>query len=145
MNKLFARIFAAILLLQFIYSEKSFSQDLFVIANIGLGNPKVNKEEIRDLYLHNRSIKNIDMALIPIDGPNDQGIKDIFYKRIANFTRIDLKRHWSRAVFTGKGIPPMTISREDLIESTIAENPSYIGYISRPPSHPKVKVLLQIE
>ncbi len=144
MKSILSKIFIITALTQIFPIGKSLAQEIYVVANVSIGNPKVSIEDVRALYLNNRMINAIDISLTPIDCPDTQELKDVFYKRIANLSRIELKRHWSRAIFTGKGIPPIVIQREDLIESAVAENPSFIGYLSRKPSHPKVKVLLQI-
>ncbi len=45
-------------------------------------------------------------------------------------TSAQLKAHWSKLVFTGKGTPPAELSSEEAVLEFVANNPQAIGYVS---------------
>ncbi|MNP49690.1 hypothetical protein D3C76_1438950 [compost metagenome] len=40
-----------------------------------------------------------------------------------------LKAHWSKIIFTGRGQPPQAVSSSAEVKKRVAENPGTIGYI----------------
>lgn len=59
-------------------------------------------------------------------------------------TSAQLKAHWSKLVFTGKGIPPTELASEQEVLNFVASNPQAIGYISAASVSDAVKVALTI-
>lgn len=52
-----------------------------------------------------------------------------------------LKAHWSKLVFTGKGTPPAELASEDAVLDFVAKNAQAIGYISADKVTSAVKVV----
>jgi ABC-type phosphate transport system substrate-binding protein len=59
-------------------------------------------------------------------------------------TSAQLKAHWSKLVFTGKGTPPTELASEQEVLNFVASNPQAIGYISTTSVSDAVKVALTI-
>lgn len=59
-------------------------------------------------------------------------------------TSAQLKAHWSKLVFTGKGTPPTELASEQEVLNFVASNPQAIGYISTASVSDAVKVALTI-
>lgn len=59
-------------------------------------------------------------------------------------TSAQLKAHWSKLVFTGKGTPPTELASEQEVLNFVASNPQAIGYISAASVSDAVKVALTI-
>lgn len=59
-------------------------------------------------------------------------------------TSAQLKAHWSKLVFTGKGTPPTELASEQEVLNFVASNPQAIGYISAGSVSDAVKVALTI-
>ena len=56
-------------------------------------------------------------------------------------TSAQLKAHWSKLVFTGKGTPPAELASEDAVLDFVANNPQAIGYVSAAKVTSAVKVV----
>lgn len=59
-------------------------------------------------------------------------------------TSAQLKAHWSKLVFTGKGTPPTELSSEQDVLNFVASNSQAIGYVSAGSLPESVKVVLTI-
>lgn len=56
-------------------------------------------------------------------------------------TSAQLKAHWSKLVFTGKGTPPAELPSEEAVLDFVAKNPQAIGYVSADKVTSAVKVV----
>ena len=56
-------------------------------------------------------------------------------------TSAQLKAHWSKLVFTGKGTPPAELGSEEAVLEFVAKNPQAIGYVSADKATSAVKVV----
>lgn len=56
-------------------------------------------------------------------------------------TSAQLKAHWSKLVFTGKGTPPAELASEEAVLDFVANNPQAIGYVSADKVTAAVKVV----
>jgi ABC-type phosphate transport system substrate-binding protein len=68
-------------------------------------------------------------AAIPIDQAESSAQRHEFYALYANKAPAQVKAHWSRIIFTGRGQPPKTVENDEEVKRRLAENPSAIGYI----------------
>jgi hypothetical protein len=60
---------------------------------------------------------------------------------IAGKSAAQMKSHWSKIIFTGRGQPPKTVSSGVEVKKLIAANPQAIGYIERTAVDSSLKVL----
>jgi ABC-type phosphate transport system substrate-binding protein len=68
---------------------------------------------------------------VPLDLPLGSPLRDAFYLRVASKSPALLKAHWSKMVFTGRGLPPGEAADSASVRRRVAENPELIGYIER--------------
>lgn len=120
------------------------TQKIYVIANTNLDPVNLPVQNIRQLFLDESSFSSNGQTLKPLDLPESSEIRRFFYLRIANRTPAQMKSYWARMVFTGKGTPPLTLSTEEAVEQVVALEADKIGYVSKAPSNPKLKVLTEI-
>jgi ABC-type phosphate transport system substrate-binding protein len=66
----------------------------------------------------------------PIDLSESASTRSEFYSRYLGQSPSQIKAHWSKLIFTGRGQPPPTVSSEDAMADRVAENPDAIGYLS---------------
>ncbi|MDX1676274.1 phosphate ABC transporter substrate-binding protein [Arsukibacterium sp.] len=55
-----------------------------------------------------------------------------------------LKSHWAKLVFTGKGTPPAELATEAAVIEHVATNPNAIGYVDAASVTDEVKVVLTL-
>ena len=90
---------------------------------------------IRDIYLG----RNDDW--IPLELLEDNPLRRRFHEVVTGRSPAQLRSHWSRQVFTGRGYPPEEIETQEAVRYLVAREPAAIGYISPGAVTPQVKVI----
>ena len=79
---------------------------------------------------------------MPIDQVEGSAARDEFYLTFAGKSPAQLKAHWSKIIFTGRGQPPPEVANGGEVKKRLAENPNAIGYIERNLVDGSVRVVL---
>lgn len=87
------------------------------------------RNQVADIFLGKASRFPGGGQAIPIDQTEDSPTRDEFYTTITSKSAAQLKAHWSKIIFTGRGQPPLAVSSATEVKKRIAENPDTIGYI----------------
>ncbi len=89
----------------------------------------LSQSEIVDIFMGNtRVLPNGDKAM-PIDQAEGSSIRDEFYAKFAGKSAAQMKAHWSRIIFTGRGHPPKEAALDGEAKKRIVDNPNAIGYL----------------
>ena len=87
------------------------------------------RNQVADIFLGKTSRFPSGAQATPIDQTEDSAIRDEFYSTFTGKSASQLKAHWSKIIFTGRGQPPQAVSSSAEVKKRIAENPDAIGYI----------------
>lgn len=123
-----------ILLSAFMLCSFSTMANIAVIVNPA-NNSSVTADEIVRIYTGRSNAFNaVNLAeSVPLRAQFDE-------KGVGR-TSAQLKAHWSKLVFTGKGTPPAELPNEDAVLDFVANNPQAIGYVSADKVTAAVKVV----
>lgn len=115
-----------------------------VVAVVSVKNPltMVNKSQIVEIFLGKTSRFPNGSQALPIDQPEGSAERNEFYARFAGKSAAQIKAHWSKIIFTGRGQPPNEAANSAEVKRRIIDNPNAIGYIERNLVDDKVRVLL---
>lgn len=91
----------------------------------------LSRNHLIDLYLGRTSRFPDGQTAVPIDQDEGSATRELFYGEIIGRSTSQIKAHWSRIIFTGRGRPPRAVSDGTEMRGVIAQNPSAIGYIDR--------------
>lgn len=91
----------------------------------------LSRNHLIDLYLGRTSRFPDGRTAVPIDQDEGSAIRELFYGEIIGRSTAQIKAHWSRIIFTGRGRPPRAVSDGTEMRGVVAQNPSAIGYIDR--------------
>lgn len=82
---------------------------------------------------------------VPVDHAKGSVIRNVFYKKVAGKSEVQLNMYWSKMIFSGKATPPLIITGGDsAVKAWVSKNPSGVGYINSSAVDQSVKVLLII-
>lgn len=103
-----------------------------VVVVVSSQNPvkTLSRAQITDIYLGRMIRFPNGNPVEPIDLNESASTRSQFYSRYLGQSPSQIKVHWSRLIFTGRGQPPPTVSSEDAMADRVAENPDAIGYLS---------------
>jgi ABC-type phosphate transport system substrate-binding protein len=102
----------------------------------------LSSEQIVDIFLGKTSRFPDGSPAAPIDQLEGSAVRDDFYQRFAGKSPAQIKAHWSKIIFTGRGQPPRQASSGAEVKSLVVANPGSIGYIEQRLVDGSVKVLL---
>jgi hypothetical protein len=111
--------------------------DVVVVMAAGATAP--TKEQIANVYL-GRSHE-----LIPLDLPESNPVRQLFYKKVTDRDAAQVKAVWSRITFTGQGKPPKELADATAVKKAVAAEPKAIGYIPKSDVDSTVQVILSLE
>lgn len=66
---------------------------------------------------------------MPLDQAEGRPLREAFYREVLGKSNAEIKAHWSKIVFTGRGQPPRQFANDDEVKRFLAGNPDAIGYI----------------
>ncbi|MDO9385149.1 MAG: phosphate ABC transporter substrate-binding protein [Thiobacillus sp.] len=115
-----------------------------VVAVVSAKNPvtALSKNQVVDIFMGKASRFPDGSRATPIDQIEGSAARDAFYARFAGKSPAQLKAHWSKIIFTGRGQPPREVANSIEVKKLVVEHPNSIGYIERNLVDGSVKVLL---
>ncbi len=103
----------------------------------------LSREQIADLFLGRAGRFPNGEQAVPIDQVETSAARDEFYRTYAGKLPAQVKAHWSKVIFTGRGQPPPEVSSDADVKKRIGADPHAIGYIEQNAVDSSVRVLAQ--
>lgn len=127
MKRMIATVFSLVMLL----SAGPASAEILVVASKGTSLANVTLEDIRQLFSgKKRSVDGVEVT--PLDMPANSPIREQFYQQVLNKSPAQMRSHWARLTFTGKGNPPRAVTGTGELKALLVPaNSGYIGYMER--------------
>jgi ABC-type phosphate transport system substrate-binding protein len=116
-----------------------------VVAVVSAKSPVavLSKSQLTQIFLGKATRFPDGTQALPIDQREGSPLRDEFYATFAGRSSAEIKSHWAKMVFTGRGTPPRTVADSVEARKLTAANPQVISYIERREVDDSVKVLLQ--
>lgn len=116
--------------------------ELAIIANPDSKAIGTTKDELAKLYLARSNTISGGVKVEPMDQEPGSASREQFYSKVVEKNESELKRYWSKRMFTGKGKPPRTVQDDQAMKEWVSRNRDAIGYIDGALLDGTVKVLL---
>lgn len=101
----------------------------------------LSKNQITDIFLGKNSRFPDGNQAVPIDQGEGSSVRDQFYATFIGKSAAQVKAHWSKIIFTGRGQPPAEVSNGSEVKKRLAGNPAAVGYIDKSELDASVKAL----
>ena len=101
---------------------------------------ELNSRQVADIFLGKLNRFNGE-TVEPIDQAEGSQTRDEFYLKYADKSSAQVKAHWSKIIFTGRGKPPKNVGSHAEVKKHLAANPHAIGYIDAKAVDDSVRVL----
>ncbi len=89
----------------------------------------LSRTELTDIYLGRMNRLANGDPVVPIDQRESTSAHKEFYSRYLRQSPAQIKAHWSRLIFTGRGQPPQTVPNGSAMADLVAKAPHAIGYL----------------
>jgi ABC-type phosphate transport system substrate-binding protein len=102
-----------------------------VVAVVSAKSPvaQLSSAQVADIFLGKSNRFPDGTQATPIDLVEDSPVRDRFYSQYTGKSPAQVKAHWSKIIFTGRGQPPRQASNPVEAKKLVADNPNAIGYI----------------
>jgi ABC-type phosphate transport system substrate-binding protein len=117
--------------------------DVVVVVSAKCAVSTLNRDQITDIFLGKTARFPDGASAVPIDQAEGSPARDEFYAKFANKSPAQVKAHWTKIIFTGRGQPPKSVANSVEVRKLIAANPQAISYIERSAVDSTVKVIVQ--
>lgn len=106
------------------------NDDAFVII-VAADSPveRIKAHELTDLYLGRTGRFPDGRRAVPVDRENGSAAKSAFYETLLRQNPIQVRAHWYRLVFTGRGRPPRQATDGHETIEIVARDPHAIAYV----------------
>ncbi|MBA5605893.1 phosphate ABC transporter substrate-binding protein [Duganella sp. FT3S] len=117
-----------------------------VVVIVSARNPlkTLSGEQASDLFLGKSADFPNGLHAVPIDQSEGSPVRDAFYLKTSGKAPAQMKAHWARMLFTGRGQPPVESGDNAAIKRLVADNPNLVGYIDRSALDSSVRAVLSI-
>jgi ABC-type phosphate transport system substrate-binding protein len=114
-----------------------------VVAVVSAKSPitSLSAREVADIFLGRTTRFPDGTHAVPIDLNEEEPAREKFYTDFTGKSPAQVKAHWSKIIFTGRGQPPRQASSSVEARKLVAENPNAIGYIDSSLVDKSVRVL----
>lgn len=115
-----------------------------VVAVVAANSPitSLTKSQVINIFLGKSNRFPDGSIAIPIDQEEGSAERNKFYAKYANMSAAQLKGHWSKIIFTGRGQPPKEVANNTEVKKRITAIPNSIGYIEQDLVDDSLRVLL---
>lgn len=91
---------------------------------------EIPRNHLADLYLGRTTRFPGGAAAVPIDQRPGSAVRVAFSEAYLGRSEAQLKAHWSKIIFTGRGRPPAEAATDEVLREMVARNPAAIGYLN---------------
>lgn len=89
----------------------------------------LSRVDLRDIYLGRMDRAPDGEPVVPIDLNEDAPAYAAFYRKYLGQSPAQIKAHWAKRIFTGRGQPPRSVEDGAAMARAVAGNPNAIGYL----------------
>ncbi len=90
---------------------------------------EISHLHLADLYLGRTTRFGDGSPAVPINQRSRTTARDAFFETYLGRSEAQMKAHWSKVIFTGRGRPPAEVANGEAMRTLVAANPRAIGYL----------------
>lgn len=90
---------------------------------------ELTSTQLADIYLGRLTRLPDGRPVVPIDQGEQSRVYEIFYQQYLGRSPAQIRSHWSRLIFTGRGQPPKSVANEAALAEALKQNLNAIGYM----------------
>lgn len=115
--------------------------ELVVVVSAKSTVARLNRDQVADIFLGKVVTYPAGGQAQPVDQAVGSSVRDEFYTKVTGRSAAQVKAHWAKQSFSGKGTPPRAIAGDDEVRKHVAEHPDAIGYVDKSRVDASVKVV----
>lgn len=105
------------------------SAQVLVVVSADAPFTRLASNDLSDIYLGRRTQIVNGIQVVPIDQPEGTVVRREFYAHYTGRTPAQIKAHWARQIFTGRGQPPQALPNSRAVVERLVGDTQALGYI----------------
>jgi ABC-type phosphate transport system substrate-binding protein len=105
------------------------TSDVVVVTSTRSPALSLSREQVADIFLGRNTRLPDGRRAVPIDHGEGMAIRDAFYLAFTGKSPAQIKAHWSKVIFTGRGHPPKQAADGNEVKQRLSRNPDAIAYL----------------
>jgi ABC-type phosphate transport system substrate-binding protein len=103
-----------------------------VVVVVSAENPlmTLSRTELADIYLGRMNTFPNGLSVAPVDQRETSPAHHEFYSRYLGRSPAQIRAHWSKLIFSGRGQPPRTVVGDQAVAEFVAGSHHAIGYLA---------------
>jgi hypothetical protein len=122
-----------------------FAEEIVMVAHPSSRINALDQKQIVDLYMGRTSTLDDGTPIQAIELSDDTQLKQHFYDVLVDKSVHEINAYWARLLFSGRAIPPLSVSTINKLITRISENKQAVGYIWKKDLTNQVKVIGHVE
>src|ERR1700730_10274226 len=115
--------------------------DVLTVVSAKSAITSLSKDQVAEIFLGRASRFPDGSQAGPIDQTEASSVREEFYNKVTGKSQAQLKAHWSKIIFTGRGQPPAIAPSSAELKKRLSENAFAIGYIDEKDLDARVRAL----
>lgn len=130
----------ALLSLLLICSTAQANADVVLVVAKDSPIESLSRHEVSDIFMGAATRLPRIGKITPLDRSEDR-LRADFYQSYIGKDLPQVKAHWAKFIFTGRGYPPKTVETVEELKQALQKNPNAIGYVTPDKVDDSMKVL----
>jgi ABC-type phosphate transport system substrate-binding protein len=101
-----------------------------VVVNASNSVPSLTVGELSQLLLKRTTQWRAGAAVVPVDLPVGVDVRERFSRTVHGRSAASVDTYWTKQIFSGAGVPPLTLASEREVLAFVRQNVGAIGYVS---------------
>ncbi len=118
--------------------------ELYIVTGVRSSITSLSRTDAEALFLGYAPLYNDRRGSTLVDAPPGP-VREELYQKLTGRTPAQINAHWSRLVFTGKGMPPQEARSVADAKEIIASGVNVIGYVTKNELSNSLRVLYVIQ
>ncbi|MYN09215.1 phosphate ABC transporter substrate-binding protein [Massilia sp. FT127W] len=121
------------------------ARELVVVVSAKSPVMALQARQVADIFLAEAARYPGGGEAVALDQKLGSAARNEFYSKVAGRAPEQMKAHWTKMMFTGRGQPPREAAGSAAVRRMVAADPALIGYIDRAALNASVRVVLVVK
>jgi len=128
-------------LLAICFAVASAHSEVVIVVSASSPVTELSKSQISKIFLGKSRRFPDGSRAVPLNQSEGNSERDAFYQLVSGKSPSQVKAHWTKLIFTGRGQPPKEAANSDAVKDLLADNGVNIGYIDQAAVDDSVKIV----
>jgi len=101
-----------------------------VIVNATNAETSLTPQEVSQYFLKRTTRWRGNGPIVPVDLPVASAVRERFSRDVLRRSASAVDSYWTKQIFSGSGLPPLTLRTEHEVIAYVREHPGAIAYVS---------------